>query len=267
MLSGWILTAVDRLFLSRYTGLSEVGLYSLGYKLGDIMNIVTASVNYAWVPFFMSTAKEKGQEAKDTFARLTTYYLAVIFFLALMLSVPAREIVAILATAQYQDAHKVVPIIIFGWVFGGMYYMVVNQIFYTKKTRFLPLATFGAGLVQLLLNSVWVPRYGMIGSAWAMLLAQLVSFLFTWYISYRVYPMHFEYARIARAILVTGGLLAASFMINTVSVWHGLLAKTLLLSGYPLLLLVVGFFGQDELLKARGLVSRWLAQRGYSVKS
>jgi O-antigen/teichoic acid export membrane protein len=261
MLSGWILTGVDRFFLNHYANLSTVGLYSLGYKLANVMNIILLSINQAWTPFFMSTAEERGEEAKDTFARLTTYYLAVIFFLALCLSVPAREIIALMTTSSYHQAYKVVPIITFGWVLNGMYFMVVNQIFYTKKTKFLPLATLSSGLLQVLLNYVWVPQYGMMGSAWAMFVAQFFSFLLTWFISYRVYPMHFEYRKIVRIILVTGGILVMSNSITISSIGYSLLLRSTILLSYPVLLFLTGFLEPEEVSRVRSIISKEIARR------
>lgn len=258
-LSGWILTAVDRLFLNRYSGLSGVGLFSLGARLSDFMNLFTVSINNAWAPFFISTAKEQGEAAKGTFARLSTYYLAIVCFAGLALSIMAREIIAILAAPAYHDAYQVVPIMTFGWVLGGMYYMVVNQIFLARQTKYLPLATFSAGAVQIGLNYLWIPTFGMIGAAWAMLVAQLCSFIFTWYLSQRSYPITYEHLRIARIILVTLGLLLLGTSITLDSLWLSLLVKGALLAVYPLALFVTGFFRADEIAQARALIAGWRA--------
>lgn len=266
-LSGWILTAVDRLFLNRYSGLNGVGLFSLGAKLSDFMNIFTLSINNAWAPFFMSTAKEQGEGAKDTFTRLSTYYVAIVFFLGLALSITAREIIAILAAPAYHDAYQVVPIMTFGWVLGGMYYMVVNQIFFARQTKFLPLATFSAGAVQIGLNFLWIPTFGMIGAAWAMFVAQFCSFTFTWFLAQRYYPIDFEYLRIARIILVTLGLLLLGMSITLDSLWLSLLVKGALLVTYPLALFGAGFFRTDELAQARALVVSWLVVQHGSARS
>jgi O-antigen/teichoic acid export membrane protein len=254
MLSGWILTSVDRIFLNLYLGLSSVGLYSLGYKISNVMNVILFSINQAWIPFFMSTAEKGGEQAKDIFARLTTYYLAVVCFAALSISIPAQEIIQVITTADYHQAYQVVPIITFGWVLNGMYFMVVNQIFYVKKTKYLPLATFSSGIIQLLLNYLWIPSFGMVGSAWAMFTAQLWSFLITWFISFRVYPMHFEYKLIVRIFLVTAGLLVAGLLLRMPLIWTSLFMKGILLVSYPLFLLLVGIIKKNDLFTVRRFV-------------
>ncbi len=258
-LSGWILIAIDRLFLNRYTGLSSVGVYSLGSKLSDVMNVATSSYNAAWVPFFMATAKEKGRDADGILARLTTYYLTATFFAGLALSLLAREILALMASPQYQQAYTVVPMLTFGWVFNGMYYAVVNQLFFMKQTRFLPLATFGSGIIQLLLNYLWIPTYGMLGAAWAMFVAQLCSFLLTWYLSFKVYPMHFEYGRIARLLAITGVLLVAGLSLTSMSFWGDLLIKVALLACFPAGLLLTRFFHREELQMVQASLARLVA--------
>ncbi len=72
-LSGWALSISDRILLERYVSLDQLGLYSLGYRLAMVLDLVLTSINMAWSPFFYRTAATE-EDAPHTFARIVTYF-------------------------------------------------------------------------------------------------------------------------------------------------------------------------------------------------
>jgi O-antigen/teichoic acid export membrane protein len=228
-LAGWILTLMDRIFLNYYSTLAVVGIYTLGYQIGSVMSLITTSINMAWAPFFMSTAKEKGEEAKSIFSQLTTYYMVVIFFIGLAISLFAKDIIFLMATPKYYVSYKVIPIIVGTYVLNGMYYMVVNQIFYTK------------------FNYLWIPNYGMVGAAWATLVSFAFAFLFTYILSHKVYPIKYEYSRICKVFVIAGVIYALSIVFSYDNLFYDIGAKSLMLLLYPVGLFVMGVITKSEL--------------------
>lgn len=250
-LAGWILTMCDRIFLNHFRTLACVGIYSIGYKFGLIMSIITTSINYAWMPFFFSTAKEKGEEAKNIFSRLTTYYLVAILFIGLIISTFSKEVIILMTTPKYYDAYKIVPIITFTYVLNGMYFMVANAIFFMKKTRFLPIATFSAAILNIGFNLLLIPKYGMLGAAGATMLSFVFLFLFTWFLSYKVYPIKYEYGRILRLFGICFIVYFVAIQIKTDVIWKTVLSKMGILSLYFIGLYVIGFFSEVERAKIK----------------
>lgn len=246
-LGGWILTLMDRIFLNHYSTLAVVGIYSLGYQIGSVMILIATSINFAWVPFFMSTAKEKGEEAKNIFSRLTTYYMVVILFIGLAISLFAKDIIFLMATPKYYDAYKIIPIIVGTYVLNGMYYMVGTQIFYTKKTKYFPLVIFSSALLNILFNYLWIPNYGMMGAAWATLVSFAFMFLFMYIISHKLYPIKYEYSRICKVFLIAGIVYALSFVFSYDNLFYDIAVKSVVLLLYPVGLFVMGFFTKSEL--------------------
>ena len=62
-LSGSVMNIIDRVILTNIKGLAATGIYTVGFQFGSIMQLIVFSFNLSWTPFFMKTAKEKGQEA------------------------------------------------------------------------------------------------------------------------------------------------------------------------------------------------------------
>ncbi len=255
-LAGWISTLADRLIIGNYKNMESVGLYSIGYNFGSIMSMIVTAINFAYVPFFMSTAKAKDEEAKAIFARIATYYLAAILLIALIISIFAKEVIMIMTTPSFYAAYKVVPLIAFSFVLNGMYYFVVNPIFYVKSAiKYLPLATFTAAGVNLLMNFILIPRFGYMGAAYSSLLSFSVSLVLTWFISHRVYPIRFEYKKIILIWIAIAPALFLGLCLSNMNLllWMSIILKILATASYPIILVVFGIIQWSQI---KGVIGR-----------
>ncbi len=90
---------------------------------------------------------------------------------------------------RYLDSKEVIPWIAFGYAFQGMYFMVVNYIFYEKKTYILAFVTFTSGIIHVILSYTFIHAYGAIGVAYATTLSFFIMFVMVWILSSKIYPM------------------------------------------------------------------------------
>ena len=259
-LSGWVIGLSDRLILGHYTDLSNVGIYGIGYTIGSAMEIIVVAINLAYVPFFMSTATDKGEEAKNIFSRLSTYYIMAILFIATCISIFAKEVIVLMTVKSYYSAFKIVPIIAFSYMISGMYHLVAKPIFYVKTaTKYLPIASFGSAIINLILNYLLIPKYDQMGAAYATLISFLASFLFTWVISYKVYPIKFEYKKIILifSAIIPTLLVGLSLEMLNLNILPSILIKFTLLLLYPILLLSFGVLQWNQIIILKnGLIKR-----------
>jgi O-antigen/teichoic acid export membrane protein len=200
-ISGFILRFFDRFMLERFLTLSDVGLYALGYKFGIIMKIIINSFNSAWLPFFYKTAAETAN-AKQIFARLITFWAGAVVLVALIISLFSREILMLIATPQFYNAYKVAPVLVVAYLFRGFYLFPINGLFFAKKTKFVPVVTGIAALVDIILLPLFIARFGMMGAAFATATAFFVSFLAAYYFCQKYYPMQYEYYNLIRILFL-----------------------------------------------------------------
>ncbi len=105
--------------------------------------------------------------------------------------------------------------------------------------------------VNILLSFILIPKYGIMGAAWATLVAYFVRSLLTFIISQRVFHVPYLYIKMARSFLVFGILL---FVGTHLPEWHmgiQILLKIILLMLFPALLYLFGFFEKRELARIR----------------
>ena len=253
-IAGWVLEMSDRAILSRFLPLHDVGIYSLGYQLGAAVGLLSTAFNAAWVPFLFGALKEEGEAAHPRLARLVTYYAFVLCFVGLGWALLVEYALPLLAGAEFQAAHRVTPWVIGGYVFGGLYFIPTNLLFWRRKTRVIPLVTVAAGAVNVGLNLWLVPRYGAIAAAWSTLAAYAVLLLLTWWQAERLHPFPYEYRRLgmmtglALALFLAGQVLPSAGPVLEVA------GRVLLWLAFPLGLLLTGALDQAELTQVTRLL-------------
>jgi O-antigen/teichoic acid export membrane protein len=263
----WALRFVDRLMLQAYLPLRVVGLYSLGYMLGGTaFELIASSVNSAILPFFYSTAaKESQTESARLFADIAAYNTALLGFLALGTILFAREVILIFATRQYLEAEPVVALVAWASVFQALANVPNRSIYLVKKTGYLPLVFVVPAMLNIGLNALLIPRYGMMGAAWATLVAYPVLFGLTLWVAQQVYPIPYDYWRMAKPLGLAFGLSLLTNIVPHESLGVSIVLKALILGAFPLGLLALGFVSADERRRLRTLGLRaWTSRRAAS---
>lgn len=167
--SDWVERLADRLIIERYLGTAAVGIYSVGYTIGErtIGVIVRAVFMMAW-PSILAAWRDEG--VKGAARAITQAQLLYVWFTTgptLFMMVYGGELLRLLAGPDFRTADSLVPIVSLSMWIGG-YASYLNRDMELTK-RFGALSTvraIGAGL-NLVLNLILVPRYGMMGAAWA----------------------------------------------------------------------------------------------------
>lgn len=167
-LSGTINDALDKVILRRMigeeNGLSVVGKYGAGYKIGVLMALFIQMFRFAAEPFFFERAKHSG--ARETYAFVMKYFIIVMLVVFLGLNMYISVFKYIIAFT-YREAIIVVPIISMAYLLYGIY--INHSIWYKLNdlTRFAVYITFIGAAVTIIINVVFIPEYGYMASAWA----------------------------------------------------------------------------------------------------
>lgn len=240
--ANWVLAMSDRLILMHYVGLAAVGVYAIGYKMGEIAAVLFGAVNRAWVPFFYNTADRGEIDAPRAFAQLSTVYAIFLATVVLSLASFAEPIVGVIAPPSFAAAAGVIPWIALASGFRGAYYLVVTPVFYGMKTWVIPVLSAVAASVNIAVNLVVIPRYGLMGAAYSTALAYGLLAGLALVAAQRAYPIPYEWARVG---LVFGSGAGVYVL--------GRLAGTGWVAGLVRAVLVVAFAGGWVLVLRRSL--------------
>ncbi|MCT4593968.1 MAG: oligosaccharide flippase family protein [Anaeromicrobium sp.] len=173
-LSNYLLAHADKILINKYVGSYETGIYSLAYNIGMIMNVIVISLNNAWVPIFFEKLREEKYSEIELVAKK---YTSFIFIAASFLIVFSKELIGFIAKRDYYEGVYMIPIVIIGYVFVFLYTIYTNYAFYYKKTILISMNTIIAGIINIALNCIFIPKAGYIAAAYTTLFSYVILFI------------------------------------------------------------------------------------------
>jgi len=156
---------------------SSTGIYVVAVQLGLILGMFADSFNKAFAPWLMAKLADIGLDSKGRIVKFTYVYFFSIFLLAILGGVIGPSLLPFLVGPEFQSAGDILIYIMIGNAFMGMYYMVTNYIFYSRRTGLLSILTMSVGALTVLLSWFLIKAYGLTGAAIGFMLGQAGLFL------------------------------------------------------------------------------------------
>jgi O-antigen/teichoic acid export membrane protein len=235
----WVTNFSDRLFLDKLADTHEVGLYSVGVRIASAMVLLLTAFRMAWPAFAYSIEDEK--EAKRTYGFVLTYLVLVATWMATGLALLSPWIVEWIAAPAFASSSRVVGPLAFSTVSFAGYIVVAVGVGRSRRTQFNWVVTGAAAIVNIALNLVLIPPYGMIGAAVATIAAYTTMFVGMSWWSQRIYPVPYQWRRVATAVAVGIVIVSAGKLAGA-----GLALAIALSLVYPLALVPLGFYLPGE---------------------
>jgi len=240
-----ILTMSDRYLLKCYAGLDQVGYYSLAYKFGMIIGMMVSAFQKAWPSAMFNIAKERN--AKEVFAKNFTYFFLFLSFMALVLSLFAKEIILVFASEKYLPGFKIIPFISLAFIFYGVYYFTAIGLNLKKKTYYQSLAVSIAAAINIGLNIILIPKFGIVGASSATLISFIVMSGTASMISNHFYPVPYEINRIIKIFLLFVVFVTIPYIVTCNNMALNILIKICLVLLFFIFLIGFKFFKVEEL--------------------
>lgn len=257
--SQMILQVSDRIVVGEYCGRDVLGLYSVNYKLGIPMLLFVTLFEYAWKPFYLTHFEDK--DAKELFSRVFTYFVlcSTLVFLgsALFLTdiVQLPSIGGKLINPVYYEGMSIIPIVLGAYFFSGIYNNFAVGIQISKKTKYFLYSLVTAGLVNLLLNIVFIPVFGYKTAAWTTLIGYLIAAVLLYVFSRSLYPIKYEWKRVILLIVLALAthFITAEFVEFQYSI-KNILIKCAAVLIFLASLKIFGFFTPAEILQIKKMI-------------
>ncbi len=238
------LNFVDRLIIVRSLGLREAGLYSLGVKFAQAVNVLVRGFQLAWPPLAYSI-RDDG-EARRFYATVVTLFVAGCSFVVAGMWLFSRWIVRALAAPKFFDSYEVIGLIAAAVTLYALYLVLVVILGRTGRTEFNLPAAIGALVVNVGLNLLLVPRLEIVGAALALVASYVVVLGLMYVFTQRLFPVPYEWGRLLRVVLTVAALVGLAELFTPTEGAVGLLLRVALFAAYPLTLFATGFFSDEE---------------------
>lgn len=244
--ASFALTIADRYLLNWYGSADAVGRYDIVYKFGMIINMLLVTpFRTAWLPFIFSVQQKP--EANKIYAGALTYFLLLGTLLFLIVSLFTREIILLFSTQAYLTGVPAVPLVALGYIFYGLFLIVDIGVLLKVKTFYYTIIYGLGAVINIGLNIIYIPQYGMMAAAVNTTIAYFVALIIMYVVSQRLHFVPYEWPRITKIIIIGAGLYLLGNWLTVESTVLSLVVKLILVLSYPVILYRFKFFRATEL--------------------
>ncbi len=182
---------LDRIFIKHYLGDGLVGIYTLGYILGQGLSMIYEAITQAVLPKVYSGLKENYESSIIELERFSYIYYSGLLIVTLLISGLAPVIVNLLSNKSYAQASSVMPFIMAGFMMGGFYKIPSLILGFHKVVWFYPFLAFVSFGTNALLNWWLIPNYGIVGASFASFAGLFIYSAIMQYISKKYVSNHY----------------------------------------------------------------------------
>ena len=211
-----ILAQSDRIFITKFNGTHYTAIYSLAYSYAVLINIVLNAINEAWLPWFHDSLNDNMvREIRNNVKPL----VVLGGWIGIGCIALAPEAIAILGGSAYNEGIWVVPPVTLGVFCSYVFQQYEHIELHLKKTWYISLGTIIAAGINILLNYIFVPKFGFIAAAYTTLGCYLLLMIAHNYISRVSLKKHLYDDKFMYLAIIVVSILACIFMFLYDKIW------------------------------------------------
>ncbi|MEQ9307503.1 MAG: polysaccharide biosynthesis C-terminal domain-containing protein, partial [Marinoscillum sp.] len=173
-------------FYPNYSNQAILGIFGACYKLSVFMTLAVQAFRYAFEPFFFSKSAEKN--SPELFAKVMHGFVIFGAFSWMIISMFLPALAPVfLRREAYLSGLEIVPWLLGGGLFLGIYFNLSVWYKLTDRTRYGASITIIGALLTVILNFILIPLIGYMGSA----LTTFGSYLTMTVLSYAIGQKHY----------------------------------------------------------------------------
>ena len=205
---------LDRiLFPFFYTGVdaqTQLGIYGACFKVAMVMMMFTQAFRYAYEPFVF--AKHKDKQSVAAYADAMKYYI-VFSYMILLGMIFYLDLLKFIIAPSYWEGLKIVPIVLWTYIFQGVYFNLSFWYKLTDKTQWGAYFSIIGVVITFGLQVVFVPRIGYMASALSSTVCYMVIMLLSYFMGRKHLTIPYDLRRIGIYTLVVLILLAGYYVL------------------------------------------------------
>jgi len=203
--SSWVIQSSDRYLIGFFLGTLFVGYYTPAYVIGNSISFFIIPFSFV-LPAVLSKLYDENKigEVKTYLKYSLKYFLVIGIPSVFGLSVLSKQLLTIFSTTEIaEQSYFIIPFIALSILLLGIYAITIQIISLKKKTKIIGIIWTITAFLNLGLNFIFIPKFGIIGAAVTTLLAYSLVFILVWYYSFREFQFEIEWKFILKSIFVS----------------------------------------------------------------
>lgn len=256
VISSWIVTVSDRYLIGYILGVAFVGYYAPGYGLGEVISMYMAPLGFL-LPAALSKLYDEGKknDVRTYLKYCLKYFLMLAIPSAFGLSILSKQLLIILSTPEIAShGYLITPFIALSAVLYGAYSIISHILILVKKTKIIGAIWIVAAVVNLGLNFVFIPYFGILGAAITTLIAYALAFILAAYYSSKHFKFGVDLRFILKSIFASVLMSLAIVKWNPVGMLNVLIVIGIGAAVYVAIIILLKGFTMEEVKFFRDLL-------------
>jgi len=197
---------LPKLIVGSSNPIFELGVYSANSKLAILMMLFIQAFRFSFEPFLFS--HYKNEDSKKVYAVIMKYFviLGLLIFLGVMFYMDILKFFIGSSKSGYHEGIKVVPWLLMGNLFLGIFYTQSLWYKLTDQTHFGARFAIVGAIITIVLNVVFIPFYGYMACGYAFFAASLVMTVTSYIVGQKYFPVKYDLKRIGVYFLIAMSL-------------------------------------------------------------
>ena len=215
-ISAWFINSSDRYVIAYFLGVIFVGLYSPAYTLGGIIMIFIEPFAFVLLPYLSKLYDEKKyKEVKKYIFYSLKYFLVAAIPSAVGISLLSKPLLSVLSTQEIASkAYFITPFIATSIVLFGIIVIISQNIALVKKTKIIGMSWILSASLNLALNIVLIPTYGIIAAAITTLIAYVLTLIILTLFSLKYFTFKTDWLSLIKCGLASFIMATLIYIIN-----------------------------------------------------
>ena len=258
-IAGTLLTIADRIIIEIYGQLSDLGIYTMAYKIGSLSNLlIIGSFSLGFLPIAF---KKFGDANFDRFySKMFTYFIGITILVTLVVSLFSKEGIKLISSTNpdYWLAVNLVPFIAYMFLFKALTNYISYIFLLTKHTKYQAYVTIAGMVINISLNFLLIPKYNMQGAILATGISYICMTIMTYIMAQRNYRIDYEFKRISVLMVSCAVFIAIGVFFNDLNLLNRIIIKTALTVGYTVFVFyaVADKVERDKVQKITGIIRK-----------
>ncbi|MCE1197410.1 MAG: polysaccharide biosynthesis C-terminal domain-containing protein [Marinilabiliales bacterium] len=208
----------------------ELGVYAASGKLAILMTLFIQAFRFSFEPFLFS--HYKNEASKKVYSVIMNYFVifGLLIFLGVECYIDVLKFFIGSTHSGYHEGLSVVPWLLMGNLFLGIFYTQSLWYKLTDQTRYGALFSIIGSVITLVINVIFIPHLGYLASAYGFFVSTLVMTLVSYYYGQKYFPVPYELKKLGLYFLVAIALYVIILLVKMDRLLYTLGFRTLLFS-------------------------------------
>jgi len=198
----WVMNVSDRYILTYFLGFDATGIYSVSYKFPSLITLVNGIFFMAWQ---LSAMQEYGKDGYDNFYKnifgvLSSFLLLITAVVLLIL----KPLMSVFVADAFYESWKYVPLLLVGTVFQAFSSFFGTNYTASKKTKGAFTTSVYGAIVNIVINLLLIPIWGIQAAAFSTMLAYLTMWFLRIFDTKKFVKIKIDWKNLILSIILIG---------------------------------------------------------------